>query len=521
MGSLVQTTGRVGRGVAFLPAGLLTNGEYVSLVTGWGAGGSFWRGDALTRFRPDRTTDTDGIFFFLRDRGGVRSLTRLPAGDGIERDRVTWQPGQFTIESVAGEIESRIEMCVAPGQPLELRRAHLRNLSETPRLLDLSAYLEVVLQRAAADASHPAFSKLFVETAFDTAHVALAARRRPRDRGEKHPWLAAALRGVGRLDFDTDRALLWERGHFASLPAALSSGAALAGSTGDVLDPAFCLRRRFELGPGASETFTLALAAGESRDEVIDALRVARRPDQVESIFLSACDHEQDLLDRFDLDDDRAEALQALWISLRYGLARPKGGPSGGGARARYGAPGDDFYVYFHVRRADHARRAQELVCTHEYWRAKGLASTLILVHEPGIEPVRATDGCFVWPASQVSTEDRAALEAHAAWIAEEKGSSFELRFDDIDLEEPRPVAPRGPSWTAPDKLLDAFNGYGGFTVGGAEYVVRLPATESGGLRLPPQPWVNVIAREDLGFLVSETGSISTWGRNSRERRLT
>src|SRR5690349_12837427 len=92
MGSFTQIAGRVGRGVQFLPAGLLSNGEYVSILTGAGTGGSFWRGDALTRWRPDRTADTEGILFWLRDRdrGSCRSLTRYPAGGSPEHERATW-----------------------------------------------------------------------------------------------------------------------------------------------------------------------------------------------------------------------------------------------------------------------------------------------------------------------------------------------------------------------------------------------------------------------------------------------
>ena len=39
---------------------------------------------------------------------------------------------------------------------------------------------EVVLHDPAADASHPAFSKLFVQTEWDAERRAVLARRRPR-----------------------------------------------------------------------------------------------------------------------------------------------------------------------------------------------------------------------------------------------------------------------------------------------------------------------------------------------------
>jgi cyclic beta-1,2-glucan synthetase len=64
-------------------------------------------------------------------------------------------------------------------------------------------------------------------------------------------------------------------------------------------------------------------------------------------------------------------------------------------------------------------------------------------------------------------------------------------------------------------KELSFYNGIGGFNEQ-SEYEIRL----SGDV-LPPAPWINVIANEDFGFLVSETGAGYTWAANSRENRLT
>jgi cyclic beta-1,2-glucan synthetase len=69
------------------------------------------------------------------------------------------------------------------------------------------------------------------------------------------------------------------------------------------------------------------------------------------------------------------------------------------------------------------------------------------------------------------------------------------------------------------DLLFD--NGIGGFKADGTEYHIRLRAGAMGGLDLPPMPWVNIVANERCGFLVSETGAGYTWSRNSREHKLT
>ncbi len=70
-------------------------------------------------------------------------------------------------------------------------------------------------------------------------------------------------------------------------------------------------------------------------------------------------------------------------------------------------------------------------------------------------------------------------------------------------------------------RTLELNNGYGGFTANGTEYVIEVRDNGKGGQHLPPMPWVNVIANERAGFLVTERGATYTWAGNSRVNRLT
>src|SRR5690606_8596393 len=63
---------------------------------------------------------------------------------------------------------------------------------------------------------------------------------------------------------------------------------------------------------------------------------------------------------------------------------------------------------------------------------------------------------------------------------------------------------------------LQFWNGYGGFSPDGREYVLRVDRD-----RPTPHPWINVIAREDFGFHVSAEGAPETWAVNSRDYQIT
>ena len=66
------------------------------------------------------------------------------------------------------------------------------------------------------------------------------------------------------------------------------------------------------------------------------------------------------------------------------------------------------------------------------------------------------------------------------------------------------------------EQPLEFFNGLGGFAQDGREYVIRIRNAMK-----PPAPWINVIANEKFGFIISETGAGYTWAGNSRENKLT
>lgn len=63
---------------------------------------------------------------------------------------------------------------------------------------------------------------------------------------------------------------------------------------------------------------------------------------------------------------------------------------------------------------------------------------------------------------------------------------------------------------------LNFFNGIGGFTENGEEYVICLKAGET-----TPAPWSNVIANDSFGFICTEAGGGYTWNRNSSQNKLT
>ncbi len=204
-------------------ATVLGQGPYATVLTASGTGFSSYRGQAVTRWVADPTRDAAGYFIYLRDLESQRywSLSRQPTRRPPAKWSVRFFPGHVEFIRLEEEIESTLTVWVTD-EGVEFRRCRLKNLASRTRHLELTSYLEFVLTSARADAAHPAFAKLFIETEFDQPRRAILARRRPREKDEVTICGVHFLAGHGATacELETDRKSFLGRGRDPSRPCA-------------------------------------------------------------------------------------------------------------------------------------------------------------------------------------------------------------------------------------------------------------------------------------------------------------
>jgi len=509
---------------------LLGNGRYSVWLSEAGMGRSSWQGEALSRFTGDAIEDAHGWRFWLRDLGLGRTWSLAPAR-APGRGSLLLSPGALTWSRREHGVESSLEVCVAAGRDAELRTITVRNSTDRPRMLDVTGCLELVLHDPAADASHPAFSKLFVQTAWDAERGALTASRRPRSPEERHPCAAHALVGEGALEWETDRASFLGRGRSASRPAALATRRPLPGTVGNVLDPVFALRRTVAFAPGEERRWTFVLAAGPTSASVLATIDELATAEAIDAARANAHAAARERLERWGVAEAEAEAADLLAGALLYGDPRLRApddvlrsagddaavrtalgiGRGTGVVVVRFDEPGA-------AETWDRLRRALGV------WRFHGIDAALVAVGGAAPPPGAGEPG--VVAAGALEPAARRALEAGAAIVAREATQAL-LRAPappDIAAPEPEGTPPARPRRRGPRReraVLRFDNGFGGFAADGREYAVRVDPLRRGGHRVPPLPWVNVIANPRFGTLVSESGAGFTWNGNSREHRLT
>ena len=555
---------------------LLSNGRYHVMLTQAGGGYSRWLDLAVTRWREDATTDAWGSFVYLRDTasGEYWSTAHQPTLKKTDGYEAIFSEGRAEFRRRDFGIEVHTELVVSPEDDIELKRVRITNGSRTRRTIEITSYSEVVLAPAAADSQHPAFSKLFVQTELLDEPPAVLCTRRKRSPDEQAPWMfqLMAMHGVrgssGKRQTDsaepvvvsheTDRARFIGRGNTLATPQALRTPGPLSNTAGSVLDPVAASRLEVSLAPDETATIDIVVGMATSREGCIalaDKYRDRRLADRV---FELAWTHSHVVLRQLNASEADAQLYGRLASAVIYAqptlradenvLARNRRGQSGLWA---YAISGDLPIVLLKIGDAANIDLVRQMVQAHAWWRQKGLAVDLVIWNEErdvyrhrlqeqilgliaaGVEAhvVDKPGGIFVRQVEQIAHEDRVLLQAVArAVISDRRGTLAEqvqrrppperrgspllpTRTRRVDAVATGPREPRPARGARP---LQLFNGTGGFSSDGREYVI---APEPG--ERPPAPWVNVIANPRFGSVVSEAGSAYTWCENAHELRLT
>jgi len=537
---------------------LLSNGRYHVMVTNAGGGYSRWNDLAITRWREDGTRDPWGTFCYLRDvdSGTVWSSAHQPTSTGAEDYEAIFSEGRAEFRRRDGDFDTHTEIAVSPEDDIELRRVRITNRSRERRTVEVTSYTEVVLAVPAADALHPAFSNLFVQTEIVAEHRAILCTRRPRSSEEAVPWMfhlmAVHDTDTGELSYETDRGRFIGRARTVAAPRAMDDGVALSGSQGSVLDPVAAIRGRIVLEPGQSASIDLVYGIGDSRDAALGLVEKYQDRPLADRVFELAWTHAQVVLRQIDASEADAQLYGRLASSVIYAHASLRADGSalmknrrGQSGLWGYAISGDLPIVLLRIGDATNIELAHQLIQAHAYWRLKGLPVDLVIWNEDragyrqalqdqivglvagGIEAqvIDRPGGIFVRSVEQISEEDRTLFQTVARAILTDARGTLEEQLGRPGSPEVR-VQQLVASESTPDELPAAFelpqrdlilaNGIGGFTPDGREYVI----TTTPGQRTPA-PWVNVLANSSFGSVISESGQAYTWGENAHEFRLT
>ncbi len=541
---------------------VLSNAVYHVMVSAAGGGYSRWNDLAITRWQEDPTCDSWGSFCYIRDlaSGTFWSATHQPTLKPADEYQVNFEQARADFRRRDGDITTRLEISVAPEDDVEVRRVRLTNHSSQPRAIDLTTYAEVVLMRPLDAAAHPAFGNLFVETQLVRQRRAILCTRRPRSQQEKTFWMfhLLALEGevLDEASFETDRSKFIGHARTLAAPAALQTGE-LSGSAGAVLDPIVSIRQKITLPPDAVTSCSIITGMAKTREAALEQIEKYCDFHLADRVFEMAHTHNQLMRRQLNITAADSELYAYLAGAIVYSSRWNRASAAVLGKNRRpqsalwsYGISGDLPLVLLRVGEAASLNLVRQVIQAHAYWRRKGLAVDLLIWNEdrsgyrqdlhqqmvglieagPEAHAIDRPGGIFLRRTEQIPPEDQILIQTMARLtFAEGEGTLVDqaTKRPQLPLEMPRLAPRRRPIADGGEanslgieervKTLRFFNGRGGFTQDGKEYIIITPpnAITYGA------PWVNVLANPNFGTVISESGSAYTWAENAHEYRLT
>lgn len=507
---------------------LLSNGRYHLAVDSAGAAVSCWEGMRLTRAGHGET----GLACHVRDiaSGAAWANVVLPGAPPPGEAEAVLAEGRASLRRLDHGIEMRTDAVVAPGDDVELRRIRIVNHAPEARTLELTSCVDL----AGPPLEEGGRSGIRVE--FDAAAGSLLCVSAP-----DAPVLAhrMAVRDMaGQPSVETRRARFIGRGHDLHLPRAVQAGGALPGLDPEPDEALLALRRTVTLAPRQEITVDLVLGAATGRALARELVARYSAGHAVDHAIEAAWTLAQAELRRKELSEADAQSINRLAGCLLQPLPALRADPAviarnlrGRADLQPYGIGGDLPMLLFQLGEGPNAGLARQLLQAHGYWRDHGLAVDLLVLCDSRaarealmhLAMALVDPGSFDQPGGlhlrlkqDVPREDRILLRAAASvLLSSDRGDlADQLRRAERAAGAPAPrfvPAAPAPAWTAEPPALD--DAGDGFTPAGREYVVRSSPA-------PDAPWVNLLANEAFGSIVSERGHAVSWS-GERDMRLT
>jgi cyclic beta-1,2-glucan synthetase len=407
-------------------------------------------------------------------------------------------------------------------------------------------------------------NKLFIESEFVPELDLQIFKRRPRSDQEAPVYMGHMLvvENKGLLTgsyepvrHEADRNRFIGRGRTLRSPAALFSEQYLSGTTGATLDPIFALGQEIEIFPNDSAELAYLTFAGDDRDAIIALARRYRSWDLIVRSFHQADISAQTWLGKENFNSqvfkDTLQILSALLYPFKAVRASPEIIAANRLSQSglwRFGISGDYPILLVELEDPKQIDLVREVLQVHEFLRSRRIMVDIVILNRQqteygaelngmlyrlvsrlnGEQWLNQRGGIFIIFADQINAEERTLLQSAGRVLLKGEGGSLDEQMPVYPIqvhhlpefipEHPIESTPNHPDEDAlrPTGPLQFANGYGGFTSDGREYVIDLLHGKP-----TPAPWINVIGYPNFGFMVSESGSQSTWAVNSGENRLT
>ena len=500
---------------------ILTNNEWTSVLTDCGASVAVYRGADITRRSSDLLRKPMGVFAVVRSGTVTLPLTHAPDYGFKAVYKTEFSRNSVVYHARKGLVEAVMTVLVHPMLPCEQRHITVKNHSKAHSETEILIYFEPCLNLTNDDLGHPAFSKLFIESCYDSENKLLVFTRKGRN-GEPPLCLAVGFSDDIDFEFETSREKVLDRpdGIF-SLPSALNKE--FSGG-GGVPDTCAALRVKFVIPPKMQESVTLLSCAASTQSEAIARVIRAREEGEIHPSKGAPCPFSESGLDGI----LAASALPRILYQMRdshESIDAARKNNEGLHALWKLGISGDYPILYIEIHNSADIGRAIPYIRLNRKLRLSSINCDIAIVyHEGGDYDMPILDeikkalerekcgqsfgvkgGVYAIDAALHGESSILALKAAACFIAP---PTVERIKPPPNIYKPMKINPVKPAQSSIKNGLEV--------VGGIFLKDSFTVTET-----PKNPWCMVYSNPTFGTLVGDMAAGYTWAVNSRENKLT
>ncbi|CCQ97400.1 membrane hypothetical protein [[Clostridium] ultunense Esp] len=527
---------------------LLSSNTYTLMINNRGEGFSKNRDIFINRWRKDYLSIPHGQFIYIKDvkNNNLWSTTYAPTYKESDYYNVEFSTYKASFRRKDGHIETKMDIFPLPEEIGEIRKVRLINNGDEESILEAISYFEIVGEKLASDLAHPAFNNLFIKTEALEEEEGILANRRKRDEKGEDIWILHGVRmfnnGEEKFQYETNRGNFIGRGNSLDSPKGIFKG--LTNTTGVVLDPIMSIGKKIKLKPKEKVDIFFITALTRTKDEAIEILKKYNNKSSIKMAIDLYKTKSQTEMGYLNLNRSNSKLYEGLLPYLFYldenikdsYASILKQNIKGKEGLWAYGISGDNPIILATIKSMEGIGTLIQLLDLHEYWSYKGLTVDLVILNEedsiyyqPLFENIREIvyerrgkvvdipGGVFIRNINTMPEEDLFLFFKWATIIikTEEGPRIKKITTEPIPIREYNKELVEYPK---KDMTLDLeyFNGYGGFSEDGKEYIIKLSKDVN-----TPLPWINVLANRDFGTIITEQGSGFTWSKNSRENKLT
>ena len=529
----------------------ISNDSYSICLTNRGISTSLYKGIALTRPSLEEESELEGMSFFLQDKKTKNIYTLSPRGaQHTQRQKIVFYENKAEFLSFGNIFDSTLSVSVDSRLPIEVRELSIRNNGVSALSLDLMAYAEVSLAEPKQIFHNPHYHHLLVQAEIIAKDNAIIFHRpNPLDRSKKiycaHMLISKSFSKKAILTASREEAF----SRFAQNPFFTSSASRQKKEeTAIPLDPASRIISEFEILPGESVSATWIQIAAESYKEIKKLIKKYKNEKSAHAITLSAIPDSASFTKKMGISQEQGVVFQEVASRVIAGAAKEflRKKPENPLIHSlwKMGISGDNPIALFLIRNIEDMQLLKQAIQCYEYWKSKGIEIDIVILNNQPGSYFKALDdevdfmirqvkkdvlkekggSIYQIKSDLISLEDRETLFSVARFIMDSrKGTLSEeanKKFKSVRSNKIQKFTPllkirerKYPTVTAPDLLF--YNSWGGFDKGSKEYVMTISSDH-----LPKSPWSHVIASEDFGTVVSDSGSAYTWSKDSYDNRI-